>query len=391
MIPRTIFRVAAAAAAVLALAGGRASNAAPARSLYVAPAGSDAGVCTQADPCASFDRAYSLATPGATVLVAAGRYGAQDVRAHPGRHGANVVVRPATKAPVTVTALTVTASRIEFRDLTVIDLEVPRDANDVTFRRIKNHGFFVQGATNISFIGGDVTCGLCSFHPHLDDGGPPDFRPPRNIVLDDMYFHDWQASTPGQHTECLQILAGDGITIRNSVFKNCGTANDGRGATAALQVSWLGNGPKTRNVLIENNFFYRSGNLYEIQSGDYHGLRIRYNSFDGPILVGGGWGDGTTVELVGNIMRFSGCSAPPTGSGPVSKLVFRYNVLDGGACGPTDTNAPGGFLDPAANLHLRSGAAAINRGEPTGFPRRDIDGQARPRGGRPDAGADEAR
>jgi hypothetical protein len=41
------------------------------------------------------------------------------------------------------------------------------------------------------------------------------------------------------------------------------------------------------------------------------------------------------------------------------------------------------------DFHLAPGAAAINRGHPTAFPPIDIDGQARPLGGRSDAGADE--
>jgi hypothetical protein len=36
-----------------------------------------------------------------------------------------------------------------------------------------------------------------------------------------------------------------------------------------------------------------------------------------------------------------------------------------------------------------SGAAAIDHGDPASYPAKDIDGQARPMGGMPDAGADE--
>ena len=248
-----------------------------------------------------------------------------------------------------------------------------------------------MGASNITFVGGEVSCGRCPFHPFLVDGGPPDHRPPRNIVFDGVYFHDWHAAEAGQHTECLQILAGNGITIRNSVFKNCATADGGRGATANLHISWIGQGPRTSNILIENNFFYPSGNTYAIQGGDWKNLKLRYNSISGPVLIGGGWGDGTPVEFVGNIMRFSGCQAARTGSEPVSPFVYRYNILDGGRCHSTDRNSPNGFVDSAKNLRLRPGAAAINRGDPNHYPRRDIDGQRRPKGGRPDAGADEAR
>jgi hypothetical protein len=363
----------------------------PLPALFIGPGGTDAGRCNRSTPCASFDRAYALARPGAVVEVAAGTYGEQTVRFRAGRRAPNVVFRPAAGSRVTVAGeLTVRAAYLEIRNMAVNDLEVQREADHVTFRGVRNRGFWVQGASNVTFAGGEVTCGRCPFHPFLVDGGPPDHRPPRKIVFDGVYFHDWHAAEAGQHTECLQILAGDGVTIRNSVFRNCATADNGRGATASLHVSWLGNGPKTSNVLIENNFFYRSGNTYAIQAGDYRNLDFRYNSVAAAIVVFGGYGDGTPVELVGNVMRFSGCEAPRLGTGTIAPLVYRYNVLDGGRCHSTDLSAPSGFKDASRDLRLRRGAAAIDRGSPGTYPRRDIDGDRRPKGGRPDAGADEA-
>jgi hypothetical protein len=273
--------------------------------------------------------------------------------------------------------------------MTLSDLEVPREAHHVTFRNIRNHGFWMQGPSSIAFIGGEVTCGVCPFHPQLQ-AGAGDNRPPRRILFDGVYFHDWQ-TTGAEHTECLQIGAGDGITIRNSVFKNCGTANGGRGATANLHISWFGNGPVTRNIVVENNFFHRSGNLYAIQAGDYANLDIRYNSIVGPIVVAGGYGNGTPVELIGNVMAFGDCQAPRWGSGTIAPLVYRYNVLDGGTCHSTDRNASSGFINPRTNLRLKPGAVAINHGNPSNYPRRDIEGDKRPKGRLPDAGADEAR
>ena len=77
--------------------------------------------------------------------------------------------------------------------------------------------------------------------------------------------------------------------------------------------------------------------------------------------------------------------------GCASGVSYRYNVWSGRACGATDKTAVSlGFLDPASlNLHLAAGAAAINAGDPGSYPAQDMDGQARPMGGTPDAGADE--
>ncbi len=91
-------------------------------------------------------------------------------------------------------------------------------------------------------------------------------------------------------------------------------------------------------------------------------------------------------------MRFSGCQAHANGTGTVSPLVYRHNVLDGGTCHSTDKNAPSGLRESGrATSGSKPGAAAINGGDPTSHPRRDIDGERRPKGGRPDAGADERR
>ena len=355
----------------------------------MSPIGSDSNPCTQALPCRSFDRTYRVASPGHTVEVAAGSYPGQTINPDASKtSNVDVLFRPAVGAAVTVTGeLMVRGAHFEMRDMTITQMQFPRQADDVTTRNVVNNGVWMQGPSNISVIGGEVTCGYCPYHPHLQNGGS-DSRPPTNILFDGVYFHDWH-SVGGEHTECLQILGADGITIRNSTFKYCGTGNGGQGATANLHISFFGTGPVTRNVLVENNFFYRSGNMYAIQSGDWRNLDFRYNSIVGPILIGGGWGDGTPVELVGNIMGFNGCSAPHTGGGPLAPLVFRYNVLQGGTCHSTDYNGANGFMDPNSNLHLVAGAPAINRGDPAGFPVLDIDGQIRPLGGVPDAGADE--
>ena len=49
------------------------------------------------------------------------------------------------------------------------------------------------------------------------------------------------------------------------------------------------------------------------------------------------------------------------------------------------------FVNSAAHdYHLAPGSAAIDRGDPNRYPATDIDGQTRPMGLAPDAGADEA-
>jgi hypothetical protein len=353
----------------------------------MSPSGSDSSPCSQAQPCRTFDRAYRVAAPGATVEVAGGSYPGQTVSPDASKTSPNdVVFRPAAGATVTVTGqIDANGSHFELRDMTISQINFPRSADDITLRNVVNHGMWMQGPSNISIVGGEISCGFCDYHSHLQNGGG-DSRAPTNILFDGVYFHDWH-SVAGEHTECLQIGGGDGITIRNSVFKNCATGNGGLGATGALFVGFFGfGGPVTKNVLLENNFFYPSGNFYAIQMSDLQNLDLRYNSLASPIIIFDREGPGTGMDIVGNIMGFSGCSAESNGVA----INWRYNVLQGGTCGPGDKNAAAGFMNASSNLHLAAGSAAINAGDPAGFPGRDIDGQTRPGGAAPDAGADEA-
>jgi hypothetical protein len=357
-------------------------------SVYLSPNGSDSNPCSQAAPCTSFNRGYRVAAPGATVEVAGGSYPAQTLAADSSKtSSSDVVFRPTAGASVVLGDLTVFADHLEIRGLTVNNSSSTKgSADDVTLRNIDMLGFVI-GGTNISLIGGRVHCGRCNYHPQISAETAADVTP-TNILIDGVLFEDWQAATSDQHTECLQIGGGTGITIRNSTFRNCATQTPSS-ATSNIHVSWYGFGAKTSNVTIENNFIYESGNPFSIQAGDYSGLRIRYNSIVGPIVIFGGQGNGTPVQITGNILRYTAgmCSAQPLGGGPKAPLTWRYNVLSGGTCGATDKNAAYGFINQLTNLHLLAGAAAINAGDPSSFPATDIDGNTR--SGTPDAGADE--
>ena len=93
------------------------------------------------------------------------------------------------------------------------------------------------------------------------------------------------------------------------------------------------------------------------------------------------------MDFVGNVLTASPCTAEDNGV-PIN---WRYNVIQGGTCGPSDLNAaarlPRSEQQPAP---LGRRGRPINAGDPSSYPARDIDGQARFLGTRPDAGADEA-
>jgi len=327
-----------------------------------------------------------VAAPGAVVEVASGSYPAQTLTTDSSKSSASdVVFRPAGGGSVTLGDLTVLADHLEIRDMTVNNsVSTKTTADDVTLRNIDMLGFFLEGSSNVSLIGGRVHCGVCTYHPQISAESGVNVAP-TNILIDNVLFEDWQAASSSQHTECLQIGGGVGITIRNSTFRQCATATPSQ-ATASIHISWYAFGPITRDVTLENNFIYASGNSFTIQANDFDNLDLKYNSIAGPIVIFNREGGGTSMDFIGNNLGYTAgmCSAENSGV-PIN---WRYNVMSGGTCGSTDRNAANGFIDRNTNLHLAAGAAAINAGDPNNYPNSDIDGNTRTPGS-PDAGADE--
>jgi hypothetical protein len=352
-------------------------------SVFVAPGAPNGAPCTQAAPCGSFDRAYHVARPGQTVEIAAGSYpGQQLTRDASKRSHADVVVRPAAGAKVTIHSLDVVgAAHVEVRDLAVPDgWQVLPGSSDVTLRNLESNAAYVVSASDVNVLGGsagpqtDYDTG--QIKPDCLVGCPPSLR----ILFDGVHFHDAVLS-PGSnaHVECLQIWGSRYVTIRNSRFVNCDSHN----------VFVGGEGERVRDITFENNM---GG---EVPSG-YHSFRIaaaaddegctnivyRYNSATTAMLVECGR-SASGVRLVGNL-------GPYDQQNCERNLVFSHNVWDGAKCGATDVNAPSGFRDARRNdLRLAAGSAAIDRGDPRDYPAVDIDGTRRPAGRAPDAGAHE--
>src|SRR5690349_13410303 len=104
--------------------------------LYLAPAGRDDGSCTKAAPCRSLDAALGQATAGATVVLAAGRYPAQEVHGGPRTGGRPIVIRPAAGAAVRMGKLSLHASRLTFERLRLDGWYAYADAGRLTFRDV---------------------------------------------------------------------------------------------------------------------------------------------------------------------------------------------------------------------------------------------------------------
>jgi hypothetical protein len=373
-----LFRVLAAVAIVVVPATATARGVQA--SVYIAPAGSDSNPCTQSAPCRSFDRAYTMALgTTATVQVATGTYGAQTVSVHSAAaNSGTVVFTPAPNAAVTLTGqLDIYGSKLEFRNFTVGGLYVHPGSDSVTFRQITDTaGLFITSASNVSMFGGSVGPGTDYSSEIKAASGSS--TPPSNIIIQGVTFHDWRRTGPGVHLQCLAIFAGANITIRDSRFTRCDVMD--------LYVSKFGIAGAPHDITIENDVFdtVGAGGFYAVSIGGFpaepvRNVLIRNNSSLQTMLVSS---SGTeNVRFVANI-------GPRAPYHCYAGVEFDYNVWDGAACSPTDTNAPSGFVDAAhLDLQLQPGSAALGHGAPGDAPPRDIDGNLRPLRVPADAGA----
>jgi hypothetical protein len=125
------------------------------------------------------------------------------------------------------------------------------ESTGFTARNLDVAWFGIWGSRNTSVIGGDIGPSLVGgeFHTVWITFGDHDGEP-RNLLLDGVYFHDFSKAKEGDHTQCIFITGGNGVTIRNSRFVRCDVFSIFAGTP------WWKQGlPPLRNVTIENNFF----------------------------------------------------------------------------------------------------------------------------------------
>jgi hypothetical protein len=322
-----------------------------------------------------------VAAPGQTVELAAGSYPVQDVLEDSAKTSElDVIVRPAAGANVVVEDLDVWADHIEFRNLRMnVDFYVKCGADDVTLRGSKARLFFVRAATDVSII--DTEFGPSDSISQIGHTEECETSPDR-ILLDQVYMHDFTHPDDANHMECLTVQAANNLVIRNSRFYHC----------EDFDILFKHRAPVLRstNVLIENSWFdepWPDGSsaiqFSEPESGGtYENVTIRNNSWNATLMLKPevSYVNAKVIANVGT--RFGGSCAD---------IVSAYNIFSGTSpCTSTDLQASPGFVNQEQfDFHLAPGSPAIDRGDPSDFPFGDIDGNARPMGGRADAGADE--
>jgi chitodextrinase len=352
--------------------------------VFLSPSGSDANACTESAPCKTFDRGFRAAAPGAVVEMAAGTYAGQQEIPSAGKSGsADIIFRPASDANVVIESLDVYGDHVQIEGVKISrDFYAKCGADDVTLRDSKASLFFIRSATNIAFV--DVEFGPS--HDISQIGHTEDCQfSPDNILMDRVYMHDfwWDGTAQStNHMECLTLQAANNFTLRGSRFSRCEDFD--------ILVKHRARVLTSTNLVFENNWFdepwpdgtYAISFSQPDSGGTYENVLIRNNSFNTPLLLKPEvtW---RNLQVIGNVGERA--------AGDCADYTSRYNVWsDMAPCSSTDRQGSPGFVDAAAfDLHLRSDSIAVDRGDPTSYPTTDIDGEARPRGGAPDAGADE--
>ncbi|HMJ33998.1 MAG TPA: Ig-like domain-containing protein [Baekduia sp.] len=365
-----------------------ASGAAP--TSYVAPSGSDTAACTQAAPCKTFDRAYRAASAGSEVEIAGGTYGGQDFNGPPAKATSErIVFRPAAGATVKIGYLGVSnTDNVEIRGMETDGWGVTDGSTNVILRDVtifdeRNGGYF-GGAHDTQIIGGEIGRIDPGDGIHFNNAGG---NTNTNITIDGLYMHDLTRNLdPSYHTDCMQTGDVAGLLIRNARFVNCGT-----------QGIFLNpyNGGVTKDITIDNVWFGPAQLGYNsLYVGGATNVTVRNNSFTQSMYVSA---TAVNVRMISNI--FAAMDAYTCQSNASNSAVYDYNMSQNACSGATHHTVNAGLSSQfvsatsspswALNLRLKAGAAAIDKGSPTGSTTTDYDGHARPAGLAPDAGADE--
>ncbi len=234
---------------VLATSAGRARPHLAA-TLYVSAAGSDAGRCTQRAPCASFGRAYAVASPGDTVLVGSGTYGDQTIGYDSSKSGdgCDAYDLPADVSGC-VTFEAAPGATVSFAgEITIVGNGVRLVGFDlgangvginpgsvchspptrgVVLDGLRSNGgkLAIDGASYVADVNGNWGNGDGeSVIAHsCDSTGEGDWLEPTHLRFDHSWYHDVVQHTVGtsEHIECMHLDAADYVTIESSRFTNC--------------------------------------------------------------------------------------------------------------------------------------------------------------------------
>jgi hypothetical protein len=388
--------------------------------LYVRAGATGAG--TGADWTNAYSTLPASLTRGATYYVAAGTYGGYTF------NGAASGTTPITVRKATIAdhgsstgwldsygqgAATLSSLDFSTKYVNVYDLTIANGTNvgsvsagpaATTFINLHNltTKYLFVVAQDVLFAGGSFG----GFDPCASTSVPEDIvqiwddgvsTASSRITFDGARIHDETdhgticAGLPGagRHVDCMQLLGGHFITVRNSHFYNCATSD----------ILAQGLRDTLSDVTIENNFFQsvqNPGASLNFAGGDgkIGGTNvIRYNVIMGTSQFNL---SSNAITIIGNVLNVGGSCG--------SSGIFSYNVfLPGSAtCGTHVFTGTPSFVGPTPSplylngiipdYHLNpTDTVAKDRGNPAAgtYPATDIDGNFRFIGSAPDIGAHE--
>ena len=322
------------------------------QAFYVATNGSDSNAGTQAAPWRTIQKALNTLQPGQRALVRAGTYNESLVMNRAGTSSAPITVEnfPGEKPVLDAT--------------NTHALRVNDGGNWFRFR-----GFVIQNSPgtsggNVDLYGSFLEISNNEIRGSVDQGIYTDEESDHNYIIGNWIHHNGEGRTHQSHGIYLQ---GDDHLVANNLIHD---HPEGFG----IQV--YDNGDR---AIVTSNTITNSGH-----SG----------------IVIGGSGGVSGVIVRNNILAFNNHWGVSHDSSCPSNSVADTNILFGNDNGPTQSGCSGlsyaggnTVADPmfvnhgARNLHLQASSPAIGRTRGEYSPRFDHEGQTRPQGNAPDAGA----
>lgn len=364
-------------------------------SVFLSPTGNDSNGCTQALPCKTFQRGLSVAAGGATVELAAGAYGFQQLAAVSGKGTSPITFQPAAGASVSVSTLDFGNSQLGILPpsyVTVKDMAVsfPRVwdglETGITLQNLTGKWFDVLGGANVRVIGGDY--GPCQ--APRDDACTPRLTG-SNQLVDGVSIHGMVSTDlANYHVDGMFVRGCNTCAVRHTKFWSNQITN--------IRVQNCCGLPANSALVLEDNWFGTVYNDIGLTSPRFDAvdidtpvpnLRVSYNSFaEGSGMQdtgGGGLGSGSLVN--GNLMGNQVCSSGTTYR---NNVYIPFSEFTGQTpCGASDRKVTTfGYVNNAGrDFHITSSSPAVGAGGSDCVGTLDIDGETRT--SPCDAGADQ--